>query len=161
LSGKPKFIVDQNAGKLTKLLRSMGFDAVFFDGLDDADMLAIALAENRVVLTRDTHIMKRGVVSSGRIRAILIEADKAEFQMRQVIDSLNLRHQAAPFTRCMECNQILKEREKEEIKDRVPPYVYKTQDKYMECPDCHRIYWRGTHWQAMIKRLEKLVHHEG
>jgi len=27
----------------------------------------------------------------------------------------------------------------------------------MECPACHRIYWRGTHWQAMTKKLEKFM----
>ncbi|TET26276.1 MAG: hypothetical protein E3J67_02015 [Dehalococcoidia bacterium] len=25
----------------------------------------------------------------------------------------------------------------------------------MECPACRRIYWRGTHWQAMTRTLEK------
>jgi uncharacterized protein with PIN domain len=40
---------------------------------------------------------------------------------------------------------------------RVPPYVYRTQKQYMECPDCHRIYWRGTHWAAMVRKINKLA----
>jgi len=43
------------------------------------------------------------------------------------------------------------------VKDRVPPYVFKTQQQYMECPRCHRIYWRGTHWTAMTDRLKRLT----
>jgi uncharacterized protein with PIN domain len=27
----------------------------------------------------------------------------------------------------------------------------------MECPACHRIYWRGTHWQAMTKNLKRFI----
>lgn len=157
MSNKAKFIVDHNVGKLTKLLRLIGFDTLFFDGPDDADMLATALAEERVVLTRDTQIMKRGVVVNGKVRAILIEDDKAENQMKQTMGSLHLNDQIEPFTLCLECNRALKEINREDVKDRVPPYVFKTQSQYMECPNCRRIYWRGTHWQAMVKRLERLA----
>ena len=45
----------------------------------------------------------------------------------------------------------------EEVKDRVPPDVFKTQKEYVECPSCHRIYWKGTHWQAMNEKLARLT----
>jgi len=152
-----KFIVDNNAGKLAKWLRIMGYDTLFFNGSDDSGMIAIALAEDRVILTRDTQIIKRRVVTSGQLKAILIQSDEPERQMRQVIDTLNLDWQFKPFTICLECNQPLVERSKQQVKDLVPPYVFKTQSQYMECPACHRIYWRGTHWQAMTKKLEKFI----
>ena len=151
------FIVDNNVGKLTKWLRMMGYNAVFFDGSDDAYLVAKALTEDRVILTRDTQIMKRGVITSGRLKAILINSDEPESQIRQVIDTLHLDFMSRPFTRCLECNQPLVERSKDEVKDRVPPYVFQTQSQYMECTTCHRIYWRGTHWQAMTKKLKKLT----
>jgi len=135
----------------------MGYDTLFFNGSDDSGMIAIALAEDRVILTRDTQIMKRRVVTSGQLKAILIQSDEPERQMRQVIDSLNLDWQFKPFTICLECNQPLVERSKQQVSNLVPPYVFQTQSQYMECPACHRIYWRGTHWQAMTKKLEKLM----
>ena len=156
LTNELKFIVDHNVGRLTKWLRLMGYDAVFFDGQCDADMIARALAEARVILTRDTQIMKRGVFTSGRLKAILIDSDEPEKQIQQVIATLNLDTRLRPFMRCLECNQALEERSKEQVKDRVPPYVFKTQRQYMECPACHRIYWQGTHWQAMTRKLEQL-----
>jgi len=113
--------------------------------------------EGRVILTRDTQIMKRRVVTSGRLNAILILSDKPELQMHQVINDLNLNCQFRPFSICLECNQPLAERSKQEVEGRVPPYVFQTQHQYMECPACHRIYWRGTHWQAMTKKLETLT----
>lgn len=150
-----KFIVDNNVGKLAKWLRIMGYDAQFFNGSNDSRMVAIALAEERVILTRDTQIMKRRVVTSGRLKAILIQSDEPERQMHQVIDSLHLDCRSKPFTICLGCNQPLSEKSKQEVKDLVPPYVFQTQNQYMECPSCHRIYWRGTHWQRMTEKLRK------
>jgi len=150
-----KFIADHNVGKLAKWLRMMGYDTLFFNGIDDSGMIATALAEDRVVLTRDTEIMERRLVTTGRLKAVLITSDEPERQLKQVIETLNLDIRFRLFSICLECNQPLVERNKEQVKDRVPPYVFKTQDQYMECPSCHRIYWRGTHWQAMTKKLNK------
>jgi hypothetical protein len=135
----------------------MGYDTVFFNGTSDSHLVATALAEGRVILSRDRQIMKRRVITSGQLKAILIQDDKPELQMRQVIDALSLDSQSRPFTLCLECNQVLAERDKEEVKELVPPYVYQTQSQFMQCPACHRIYWRGTHWQAMSKRLKKFI----
>jgi len=150
-----KFIVDHNVGKLAKWLRMMGYDSLFFNGSDDSNMVRTALKEGRVILTRDTQIMKRGLVTSGRLRAILIGSDEPRLQMGQVIRELKLDCQFKPFSLCLECNQPLVKRSKTEVEGRVPPYVFKTQDQYVECPACHRIYWKGTHWQAMTRKLNQ------
>jgi uncharacterized protein with PIN domain len=152
-----KFIVDHNVGKLARWLRMMGFDSFFFDGDNDSDMVRQALAEDRVILTRDTEIMERRVIRNGRLKAILIKSEVPETQMRQVLAVLDLKPHFRPFTRCLECNELLVEKTREEVKNRVPPYVFKTQTQYMECPACQRIYWRGTHWKAMVIRLERLA----
>jgi uncharacterized protein with PIN domain len=152
-----KFIVDCNVGKLVKWLRLMGYDTWFFNGSDDSQLVAIAQDEGRVILSRDTQIMKRRLITSGQLKAVLIDSDEPERQIHQVIDALGLNSQFRPFTLCLECNQPLLERDKEEVKDLVPPYVFKTQSQFMQCPTCKRIYWRGTHWRAMTQRLKKFV----
>ena len=152
-----RFIIDQNVGKLAKWLRMMGFDSLFFSGEDDSQMVRQALVEDRILLTRDTGIMKRRVVTSGRLKAVLMESEEPEQQMRQLVSTIDIKSQSQPFTICLECNQPLVEKSPSEVKDRVPPYVYKTQTKYMECPECHRIYWRGTHWKAMLNKLDGIV----
>jgi uncharacterized protein with PIN domain len=153
----PKFIVDCNVGKLAKWLRLMGYDTRLFNGGDDSQLVAQAQAEGRVILSRDTQIMKRRVITRGQLKAILIQDDKPELQIHQVIDSLSLDPKFQPFTICLECNQVLVERDREETKDLVPPYVYQTQSQFMQCPTCHRIYWRGTHWQTMAEKLKKFA----
>jgi uncharacterized protein with PIN domain len=156
LTGNLKFIVDANVGKLAKWLRMMGYDTLFFSGSDDSYMVKNALEEGRVILTRDTQIAKRRVVTSGQLKVILITSDDPELQMHQVITALNLDC-VRLFTICLECNHPLEERSREQVKDLVPPYVFQTQGQFVECPACHRIYWRGTHWQAMTKKLEQFI----
>jgi uncharacterized protein len=151
-----KFIVDHNVGKLARWLRMMGYDSLFFTGADDSDMVRQALAEGRILLTRDTEIEKRRVVSTGQLRLVLFKTESPEEQLRQLLKEFDLVTAACPFTLCLECNRLLVERSCAEVKDRVPPYVYSTQAEYRECQQCHRIYWRGTHWQAMRRKLNEL-----
>ncbi len=153
---EPRFIVDTNVGRLAKWLRLMGYDALFINPIDDKGLVDIALAEGRVLLTKDSQILKRRVATSGRLKALLIQGDEAEAQLRQVVETLKLDYQFSPFSRCLECNKPLMPRDREEVKNLVPPYVFRNQTHYMQCPSCHRIYWRGTHWQRMKRELERL-----
>jgi uncharacterized protein len=154
---RPKFIADENVGKLARLLRLLGYDTVFFNGANDAQLVEMALAGNRIILTRDTHIPQRRPVIGGRIKAILIRDDKPEQQIRQVISALDLRDNRQPFTLCLECNQLLHRLTRKEVENRVPPYVWQTQKDYVECPSCRRVYWKGTHWEAMNRILTKIA----
>ena len=152
-----KFIVDSNVGRLARWLRIAGFDTVFINDLDDNRLVRLALSEGRMLLTKDTQILKRRLVTSGRLKAILIEDDEVKAQLRQVVKALNLGDKIRPFTLCLECNQPLVLREKEYVKELVPPYIFQTQPQYMQCPVCQRVYWRGTHWQRMSRELETIV----
>ena len=134
----------------------MGYDTLLFDHRDDSRLIYISLKENRTVITRDTHIMERRAITTGRLKALLITSDNPRVQIYQVITGLGLDPNFNPFSLCLEDNQPLVSMDKEVIKDRLPPYVYQTQSQYMECPLCHRIYWQGTHWQAMVEKLKQL-----
>jgi uncharacterized protein len=153
---KVKFIVDHNTGKLVKWLRMLGYDTTFFTGEDDWQMVISALRESRIILTKDTGIMKRGIIADGRVKAVLIGSDDSDLQIRQVMETLELNNNSGLFSRCLECNTPLEERTIEQVKNRVPPYVFRTREEYMECPSCNRIYWKGTHWQAMKNKLKEM-----
>jgi uncharacterized protein with PIN domain len=150
-----RFIVDANAGKLARWLRMMGYDTLFFNGSDDGSMVKLALAQGRTVITRDTEFMKRRAISSGRVRALLVSGDDPAAQMRAAITALGLDKDYRPFTRCLECNAELSRKDKNEVTGSVPKKVYSLQEQYMQCPACRRIYWRGTHWAAMKKKLDE------
>lgn len=152
-----KFIVDSNAGKLARWLRMMGYDVLFFNHIGDAQLVDIALKEERMVLTKDTQLIRRRVVTNGQVKVILIQSDDPKEQLHQIVNELKLDCRLRQFTRCLECNQKLLPKSKEEVKELVPPYVFRTQTQYMQCPSCLRVYWRGTHWQRMKRELEGLA----
>jgi len=151
-----KFIVDNNVAKLARWLRVMGYDTLLFKQKDEDKMIKIALHEDRMILTRDTQLMKRRLVTNGKLKAMLITQDDPKAQLQETVRKLNLSYHFKPFSLCLECNQTLIPRSKEEVQNLVPPCVFKTQNQYTECPVCHHIYWQGTHWQAMIKELKNL-----
>ena len=150
-----RFIVDHNVGKLVRWLRMMGYDSLLFTGPDDGMMVKTALHEDRVIITRDSGIARRRLAMHGQIKVILVEGEDPSEQMRQVADALKLDFPHRPFTLCIECNSGLEPRTGEQVKGCVPPHVYKTHSSYMQCPSCRRIYWRGTHWQAMCDTLDR------
>ena len=152
-----RFIADSNVGKLAKWLRMIGYDTLFFNNIDDNELVDIAMEEGRIVLTKDTYIMKRRVATNGQLKIILTRYDNPKQQLLQVVKALKLDCYLRQFTRCLECNNSLISRTKEEVMELVPPYVFLTQTQYMQCPSCLRIYWRGTHWQRMKKDLETIA----
>jgi uncharacterized protein with PIN domain len=60
------------------------------------------------------------------------------------------------FTRCILCNEPLTDIAKEKARGRIPEYVFKTQDKFVCCPKCSRIYWQGTHWGNVVDTLKEI-----
>lgn len=153
---RASFIVDTNVGKLARWLRMLGYDTLFINNIDDEELIAIGLKEKRVLLTKDTQIMLRRVVISDRLKAILIQSDDVKAQLLQVVRAMKL-DQERKFTLCLECNEPLVPKRKDEVQELVPPYVFKTQSQYFQCPSCQRVYWRGTHWQRMKQEVETLM----
>ena len=152
---EPRFVVDLNVGRSATWLRVMGYDTLFPLGAEDNELVRIALRDGRIIVTKDTGLTKRHVVTTGRLKVELVKPDDLESQLRQVFRSLDLDSQRK-FSRCVRCNELLVELSREKAKGRVPPYVYETQKEFRECTLCRRIYWRGTHWANMRRELERI-----
>jgi uncharacterized protein with PIN domain len=152
-----KFVADCNVGKLARWLRMLGYDTLYFHNIEDGRLMDIALREGRVVLTKDTEMRKRALVTKGQVQLLLLEEDDPKKQLRRVIKTLSLGASAQKFTRCLECNESLAPRTRDEVQDLVPAHVHRTQTDYMQCPSCDRVYWRGTHWERMTEELERLT----
>jgi uncharacterized protein with PIN domain len=136
-------------GKLARWLRVLGIDVTYSNTYDDDEIIRIAEAENRIVLTRDGGLAARRT----EVRVLLVESDDYRRQVDQVIREFALTDFAV-FTRCLECNAILEPVAKEDVFEQVPPYVYLTQERFARCPSCARIFWHGTHAEEMLKRLK-------
>ena len=143
-----KFIVEVNVGRLAKWLRVIGYDTLFIPDVDDAQLVRVAQKQGRIVVTRDRYIMQRRVVTSDQVRALLVQSDVFREQMREVTEALGLGF-GNGFSLCIECNELLEETSKESVREKVPPFVFSTQDKFLECPECRKLYWRGSHLRNM------------
>ncbi|TKJ34184.1 hypothetical protein CEE39_02825 [bacterium (candidate division B38) B3_B38] len=147
------FLADCMLGRLAKWLRILGYDTAYYSDINDEELVYRALQEGRVILTRDTHLIKRKLAR----RCLLIESDQVLEQLKQVIDEFKLKPPSRRILRrCLLCNTPLKTLSKGKVKGRVPPYVYKTQRSFAYCTRCDRIYWRGTHISRVFDRLSKL-----
>jgi uncharacterized protein with PIN domain len=145
----PKFVADVMVGKLARWLRILGYDVLYNNRFEDDEILQLAEAQDRIVVTRDVELHQRAGA-----RSLLIENDDYEIQVRQVIDACGLK-EASLFTRCAECNTMLVETDREAVFLRVPPYVYLTQKHFATCPACDRVYWRGSHTDGIAAKMKK------
>jgi uncharacterized protein with PIN domain len=146
-----RFLADAMLGRLAKWLRMLGYDTAYFPQLEDHDLVRIARAEDRMLLTRDRELVRRR-----GLRSLLIESDRFEEQMRQLWRDLDLNMDGS-FSRCTRCNTILQPVSKEEVNERVPPYVLRRHVYFSLCPQCDKVYWRGTHWLRMRRRIEEIL----
>lgn len=143
-----KFLVDGMLGRLARWLRILGYDAVYHPNLHDKELARLARAQARVLLTRDTELARcKG------IRCLLIRDQALEGQIHQVFRELQLSPRM-DFPRCTVCNALLEESSPEEVSDRVPPHILRTQRRFRRCPQCDRVYWAGTHAERMRERME-------
>jgi uncharacterized protein with PIN domain len=148
----PKFVADVHLGRLTRYLRMMGFDVYYKNDLSDEEIVKISLKERRAILTRDIGILKRTEVT----HAYFIRTDKVEKQTEEVIIRFDLQNEIKEFSRCLECNELLKSIKKETIIEQLPPKVSQTHNEFYQCPSCKKIYWKGTHYQRMLSFIQSL-----
>lgn len=146
----PRFLADVMLGRLVRWLRTLGYDALYDRTMDDAALADLARREMRILLTRDVELTRRR-----QLHALLIKDDQVMAQLRQVTREFQLNN-ARAFTRCIECNAGLQAIEFADAKRLVPPYVLNTQTRFLRCPECGKVYWRGTHWTHMRGMLRVL-----
>lgn len=147
-----KFAADAMLGKLAKWLRLLGYDVFYSPEVDDDTLVEIALREGRILLTRDTHLLRRRQLPP----YLLILSDNWEEQLVQAVLKFNLNMDSHRMTRCVECNVPLETVSKDEVRYDVPRYVYRTHEHFARCPQCGKVYWAGSHYQRANDTIERL-----
>ncbi len=144
-----RLVADAMLGRLAKWLRVAGYDTLYWRG-DDAGLVRLAVAEGRLLLTRDTRLAPRLPPD----QSLFIESDHYDEQLRQVIGRLGWP--ARIGHRCLRCNLLLDSADKAELRGHVPEFVWSRHDRFARCPGCLRIYWEGTHYQRMTEAFRRL-----
>ena len=145
----PRFLLDGMLGSLSRWLRIGGYDTEYRkDTLDDA-LIEEALADDRILLTRD-----RGLIKKARIRgveAIYVE-NGDENALSQLTKELGIILDPM-LARCPKCNHPVEKVTKADVEGKVPEGTFKTVDDYWVCSGCGGIYWRGSHWPRIVETL--------
>jgi len=148
-----RFIADAMLGSLARWMRALGCDVEYSPLLEDAEVVDKAVKEGRIILTRDTGLIRRRGAAG---RHLFIESDFVAAQLRQVAERFALPKTPA-LVRCLRCNTPLERADKDDIAGKVPQYVYKTQEEFSTCPSCGRVYWAGTHRRRMEEDIAGML----
>jgi len=145
-----KFIADHMLGTLARWLRFMGYDTAYPPPESDEELILTAKKQKRMILTRD-----KKVGSNKMTRAFYVKSDKLSEQIKQVILELRLDIDKNVLSRCAICNTKIVQVNRRNVKGKVPSGVFLRRRKFWRCPQCGRYYWHGTHWQKIMKNINK------
>lgn len=169
----PRFILDVHLGRLAGYLRALGFDSLYANDYSDNHIITTALDEHRIIVTRDTGILKDGRVTQG----CFVHATEPLAQLREVVDRFRLDALVAAFSRCIKCNGRIEPIDKDSVagsldgstndraadstadsdgRGQVPAGVIEDFDSFTRCSGCRRIYWPGSHFDRLRERFRSV-----
>ena len=149
----PRFVVDTMLGRLARWLRAMGYDTLYPGQADDRRLLQLAVAEKRILVTRD-----RMLARLAEPRSCLIRSERLDEQIVEAVGRLALFPSDVEWlSRCLDCNARLASADRQSLERRVPAHVFASHTEFMVCPGCGKVYWSGSHADRMVERLRRLT----
>lgn len=149
VAGNVAFVLDVHLGRLARLLRLLGMDALWRNDLSDTELIDHAVREHRILLTRDRGVLKRSSVEQG----YYVRESVSDRQIVEVIHRFCLADEVKPFKRCLECNGLIEPVAKAEVEEKLPPRTRRDYEEFTRCSACGRVYWRGSHYDRLVSRI--------
>ncbi len=147
----PRFLVDGMAVKLGKYLRCLGYDAAWDLHLPTRALAGRAVAEGRILLTRNS---RAGFEFEARCQWLRLSSEDAVEQLDQVREALGLDVTSRLFSRCIQCNlELAAVAERESVRGRVPDAVFERYRQFFACPSCGTLFWRGSHVANTCRKM--------
>lgn len=152
----PRFVADVMLGSLSRWLRLFGFDTLYRNDFTDRELIKISLQEDRILLTRDNALSKSRLLK----KVLLIQSENVKDQIREVISSIPISFDLLSLKpRCSVCNGETERILKEELKGEIPDYVAFSNENFVICKSCGKIYWQGTHKKRIDKTKEEILYY--
>ncbi len=146
------FAADMMLGKLARWMRVLGFDVLYLNPVEDGRLIEISRREGRVLLTRDTRLVRR----RGVAEYLLVTCNDPPAQLEEVIRAYPVFRERI-LSRCILCNRSLTPISREDARPFVPDYVYLAESKFGRCLSCQRVYWKGSHYRNMVRSCSSLL----
>jgi len=150
-----KILCDHMLGSLATWLRILGFDTFYPDAtMTDEEIIKRAKTEHRLLITRDKALFIKA--KKEQVRTVNLQTTHLTEQLKQTLHTIPF-DTSLMFTRCTVCNTLLKAVDKNTVKQHVPPKVFETKDVFWYCDVCDKYYWMGTHYDNMMRTINKLT----
>jgi uncharacterized protein with PIN domain len=141
-------------GTLAKWMRIFGLDTFYASGeMDDSELVEICKNEKRALITRDKDLII--IARRENIKTIEIKSTDINVQIRMIISDIKIDSKKF-LSRCILCNSKVIDIKKIEVKGKVPERVYKNNKKFWYCKNCDKIYWKGSHFENMIEKINEI-----
>lgn len=145
-----KFLADSMLGKLAKWLRLMGFHTEYADSeYEDNEIIERCRKENLVLLSRDKELCSRYPNS------IYIESDNYIQQLKEIIPRYH-PDESLYFSRCPVCNGEVEKLKTSSYAEKLPESVRERFDYIFRCRGCGKVYWEGSHFEAILGTIRGL-----
>ncbi|RLN67601.1 hypothetical protein BBJ28_00022684 [Nothophytophthora sp. Chile5] len=163
-----KFLADSMVARVGKWLRTIGMDVIVWDpyaaskegaGPDQkAALLALAVREQRIVLTRDKKLASRRDAGA----CFVVSSDDPFQQFQEIKTHFALRLvKEEMMSRCSRCNAkgfdvVDLDYVRTQTADEVHPNVLEVVTEFWVCRVCHKIYWEGPKYDSNYANLLRM-----
>jgi uncharacterized protein with PIN domain len=144
---RERFLLDVHLGALARRMRLLGLDTAYRTEAADDELVAAAIDQERVLLTRDRGLLRRGALPAGAF----VRGQRTDEQLADVLD--RFAPALAPWTRCPACNGPLAATPVEQVAHLLEAGTLRSYTGFSRCAGCGRVYWRGAH----ARRLDAVV----
>ena len=151
--GEIHFAVDRMLGRLAKMLRLLGYDALYVNDVTAAQLLAMGRSGERVVLTRGETAQRFPHLEN----VLSLKSENTLEQLREVVEQLGLDTRSGLWTRCTLCNALIERVEKPAVEALVEAKIFRLYEEFFRCTGCGHVYWRGSHVDRILRNLESLL----
>lgn len=148
-----RFVLDIHLGRLAAYLRMLGFDTLYCNTYEDAELAQLSHTDERILLTRDIGLLKRSMVVHG----YFVRETKPTRQLKEVVQRFQLHPAVETFQRCIRCNGMMQVVEKAAILHLLEPKTQQFFHDFQQCQSCGQIYWRGSHYLRMQQLAEHIL----
>ena len=148
----PSFLVDGMLGSLNRWLRICGYETEFSGDASDEEILERGRERGLILLTRDRMLFREAGRSG--VDAFLVGGGSDEERLASVAREYCLVLDPV-MARCTICGGRLEEAPRDEIAGEVPRDSLEAYDEFWRCSGCGKVYWRGSHWMKIVKKVSE------
>src|SRR5262249_26474683 len=146
-----KFLCDQMLVRLGRWLRAAGYDTeIASPSFTDKQIMDQAIRDNRLLLTRDSHILE---MKESEKYVIWLRSNNVEECVKELNSKLHINWLYKTFSRCLLCNFPLSNPPNHSL-SQVPEDVKERSKQFWYCENCKKVYWEGSHTSRMLKKLQ-------